>query len=948
MKSWYVLDKTASSSCHHNFDEADGTKDTCSRKRKKSLSSLDSSIINKNDAKKLKNTNVGGVCPSHKKAKKGVCQHCGVCRLCDPPSTCSSEGNHINWRKKLKKTSPQVSKEESTSFRIKNNSIFEDGDYQFNPSNCKNKMTRIASFTSSSIDKKGRSFGRAKLAYKRISNGIKNLICPTDPSLLEDMSSNKSDDCCKKSLRKITSNLVKLSFFGNKTSRVIAQCLMASSFTRNSCVKYLNEEFEYLDGEIKSKVQAKSRLMGTQKFTNLHKTFNCLINGADIPKQDYSSRIDSSRIANVISFIQEREPLKPGSGTRNIQVSGYIFKHIPQYGRSKKSIEMLQAQYCSLVTAENRIGRQTFRDTIMAMTKGNETKNEVSPYFLRFKHLGNIFCKMLRRIHELNPMIGVSEMETSWEKIRRFLMWEFGNRHVQHRDIDAIHCCQFALGESCGHIHADRSCSRCAECFTFFPFRVKEMLISVLEIVKEDCKFEISSMINEAIPKMNQILVEYMGYRLRIFHRFNAVDKIKNELAETDHGSKVLILIDHMEKVFPLKYSKPELLENPPDEYFSNKGICIVGTIEIQYGSSGFQCRHIDYVFKDYYTQDNVQVAAVIEMISRNILSRHPSVKEIIFQSDNSSCFSEPELIPFIFNLNDSRREDGEPLIKKWIFTDVRPGVSELSAHFYLLSSIFKAYWNQENSLNCEEDLLKAFSLCEALKGTTVLLLDASHLNGPIVNQKFKVRRINPREMREIYWSKDYVEIFGNLSLIITTVELQFATQDILVSYIQEEFEYSPSKEESLANPKKSKFQDDSSKAHHMSYPLAINTGWAKEKCEFTPYFSTECLSKLRELHVRNKDRGKKITSEEAHTIISETILQHCWGQLVDLTHEDVKSFLHLSASKMAEIIDGGHSLEPESSKDEKEELSSSDFDEFDVNDDEMDKDFESEKDDYF
>ena len=43
-----------------------------------------------------------GACQAHKSRKKGACDYCGVCRLCDPLESCQKQGCHINWKRKAK------------------------------------------------------------------------------------------------------------------------------------------------------------------------------------------------------------------------------------------------------------------------------------------------------------------------------------------------------------------------------------------------------------------------------------------------------------------------------------------------------------------------------------------------------------------------------------------------------------------------------------------------------------------------------------------------------------------------------------------------------------------------------------------------------------------------------------------------------------------------------
>ena len=66
-----------------------------------------------------------------------------------------------------------------------------------------------------------------------------------------------------------------------------------------------------------------------------------------------------------------------------------------------------------------------------------------------------------------------------WCNIVMFLMWEQSNYHLNKNSIDICHCCTYALGGSCTHIHTTQSCSKCAGCFTFFGTKVKAFLQEV-------------------------------------------------------------------------------------------------------------------------------------------------------------------------------------------------------------------------------------------------------------------------------------------------------------------------------------------------------------------------------------------------------------------------------------------------------------------------------------
>jgi hypothetical protein len=72
----------------------------------------------------------------------------------------------------------------------------------------------------------------------------------------------------------------------------------------------------------------------------------------------------------------------------------------------------------------------------------------------------------------------------------------------------------------------------------------------------------------------------------------------------------------------------------------------VLGSTEVQWRTetlngkeaSGFHYNFTDYVFKGYAGQDNVQVAAAADIMVQQVKERNPSVKSVIFQSDNASC----------------------------------------------------------------------------------------------------------------------------------------------------------------------------------------------------------------------------------------------------------------------------------------------------------------------
>ena len=66
----------------------------------------------------------------------------------------------------------------------------------------------------------------------------------------------------------------------------------------------------------------------------------------------------------------------------------------------------------------------------------------------------------------------------------------------------------------------------------------------------------------------------------------------------------------------------------------------------------GYKYSFLDLIMQDRTAQDTIQVASAIEIIVKKVQEKYSEITEIIFQSDNASCFSSLDLIPFINNLN--------------------------------------------------------------------------------------------------------------------------------------------------------------------------------------------------------------------------------------------------------------------------------------------------------
>ena len=593
----------------------------------------------------------------------------------------------------------------------------------------------------------------------------------------EDSRSDMNDN--RVSMKSLFTNASKLIFFGTRKIRIVVESLMASSFHHYYLKQVLfceAEKYSGLNKPCKSKVK-----MGERKFTSLRKTFNVLASGADLPKHNYSFRIDSGKLSTAMIFLQESLCVKPGVA-RDISIAGHVFKSMPVYERGGKSIESLNETYNSLQEKEDRVGRDTFTDIVKLLTKRGETKAGLSTYYIQLRYNSQVFTNMLKRIKELpftNPYAktlveeDIDNILHQWDSIQHFLMWEYSHRHLKIQDKDITHCCTYALGVACTHSHSNRSCRKCHDCIVFFDVEVTNFMsrIQGLEFSGErdeldEIKMELKSMV-DAIPILSYGQKHYMAHILRASVQFDGIDKIKLTLKL---GSRtILIILDHKQKVLPMKYREGQV------EYFGKKGMSVLGVMIVVWttkedGTCGFEYHFFDIVMKGHAGQDNVQVAAALELIVELVHERFPETEDIVLQSDNASCFSSQELIPYVFQMNEELSSKSFPTISKWIFTEAQTGRGRLDTHFSYVNVWFKSFVEDGNDVILEEDIVSALMYRGGLAGTTAVLYNVGEIPSKCLERKFKSSLIGSRATHEIQWDTQYARIYESSNITIPEI----------------------------------------------------------------------------------------------------------------------------------------------------------------------------------
>lgn len=124
--------------------------------------------------------------------------------------------------------------------------------------------------------------------------------------------------------------------------------------------------------------------------------------------------------------------------------------------------------------------------------------------------------------------------------------------------------------------------------------------------------------------------------------------------------------------------------------------------------------------------------------------------KEIIFQSDNASCFASQQLIPFVYHFSVQSSADGSPQITRWIFTETKTDQGYLNTHFSYLIIIRKAFVEEGNNITLEEHILDALLCRGGIAGMRGALPDMANLPNAAMYKKVKSSKIGSRAAQDI------------------------------------------------------------------------------------------------------------------------------------------------------------------------------------------------------
>jgi hypothetical protein len=814
----------------------------------------------------------------------------------------------------------------------------------------------------------------ARRIYKELSFGIALLICPEAPTFHDCDTVPKED---VQSFDRLKNNLCNLAFFGDRKTSIISESIIAASLKREDAKQLLEDKSHKVQEDAKQlledepdnvqavdsegvQISAKRLTMGRMKYTSLRKTFELLATGKDIPKYNYTFRIDTSKLVSAIEYLQERLQFKPGR-MRNVTIAGHTFTNLPVYERGGLSFESMFEAYKAAFEDWERLGSDTFQDIVKLLTSRGESKAGLSTYYVKFRHLRDVFFAMLKRIpalqldadrrpESLSPDGIASWCKTlmkEWQSYYDFLTWKYAKHHLKQADKDRFHCCTWALGGGCDHEHQADGCSQCSGCFQFFDLKVRPFLAQIAQASTESSKLEADSML-ASIPQASKAVKDYAAHRLRARVQFRAMEEIQLEM-KVD-SSIVYVVIDHRQKVEQMRYREGQV------EYYGKKGMSVLGAMFSRWKDDGenrgFQYSFVDYIIDGYTGQDNLQVAAVVQQIMRTVQDRHPGVKKVIIQSDNATGFASQELIPFIFHMNTKLRADGKAMLTRWLFTEAQTGKTRLDAHFSFMKNRFQAYVEDGNDILIEEDIFNALSFNGGLAGTTVVWLNAAALcSTKTLKKKFKAET-GSRETHELCFSeKDmrvikssgvrnlHYETIGEIKLnkyesneLIIEVRNSFTSQKPGL-WLQESQGKGAPQQSSSTSAKAEAFsaalqqlgildgisEDIPADISVATSPIdagILEEGWSAYPGNSKFDLSNEVTKELYRLYTLGQGKGntsRRVTAEKAYSILVSVTVQFDWSQRLVLTVPKIKAFFSKSTTKMREIMnESNNDITPE------------------------------------
>lgn len=641
-------------------------------------------------------------------------------------------------------------------------------------------------------DPTSRQCKRARSFHSSIHRKIDELLCPSSPEVLGTLL-NPFFKMKKTMENKLVKNLTKVAVEGHKTSSIIANSIMASTYNLFELQTILFNERQLNEAIPRSRYH-----IAEKRFASLRKTFNEISIGNMPAKRDYAYRVDPTKIHSALAFLQSSLQVRAGA-IRSITFAGFQFNGLPVYTRGGINVENLHATYCKSIGEEKPLGMNTFGQFTKLMTTRGIEKTGLSTYYVRLKYASSIYISMLKRLQmipEIANKVGIfgpadqntiqnlatnetinehtddtrTEIWTikkdcnllidKWNETMQFLSYQFSEKNLKLDSECSVLCCRFGVNliPTCNHVHEMQQCKHSIDALTAVdPFG---QLLNTIDIVNntdvnEEICYEVISM-QKTIPNIKMQMKNYMSHRVRAKVQFSAINTIYKKLTDDN----ALVVFDHKQKVLPRQFREGQV------DYFGKRGMSLIGAMLVRRieknikGENifGLEYQFIDCIMEQYSSQDSMQVMATIQIVVENIQSRYPNIKKLTLQSDNASCFASHDNIPYIHHLNKELETKMMDIrIVRWIYTEAQTGKGKLDTHFSYVNTLFESYVEDGNDILTEKDIYLSLKFQGGIKGSTSILIDGSLLsanNKVLQGKSFKTKKIGVRETHDIKWKK--------------------------------------------------------------------------------------------------------------------------------------------------------------------------------------------------
>jgi hypothetical protein len=240
-----------------------------------------------------------------------------------------------------------------------------------------NRNFPVEGFSKSS----SRCFRRAKQLRNSIVQAVDELLCPDD-SLLLSQQANPLEVDTKNRLEVLRRNTETVALTGHNTVALIANAILAGSYTRAEMQSNLRER----KTQITSHVPKIRLTVGEKRAFSLRKLCSVIIEGLPPPEKEYKFRVDPTKIRSAMEYLQQSLQIRPGS-TRTVSCGGHAFINMPVYQRGGMAVEKMHSAYKESCGGEDSdyLGKHTFCELTKMMTKRGECQTGLSTYFVRLR-----------------------------------------------------------------------------------------------------------------------------------------------------------------------------------------------------------------------------------------------------------------------------------------------------------------------------------------------------------------------------------------------------------------------------------------------------------------------------------------------------------------------------------------------------------------------------------